>query len=72
MAETERVWRVRRNARSIDAQVRDVDTPPGTEIHYVYDGALIYRRHWPTRALALTDATERLRELQLAGWATHW
>ena len=72
MADTERVWRVRRNHTSIAAQIRDCDAPPGAEIHYFYDGALVYRRQWPSREQALTDATARLRELQRAGWATHW
>ena len=72
MTDFERVWRVRRCHTSIDAQIRDVATPRGTEIHYFYDGALVYCRHWRTRELALTDASQRLRELQLAGWSTHW
>ena len=72
MTDIERVWRVRRNHASIDAQIRDCATPPGVEIHYFYDGAPVFSRQWPTRELALTDASQRLRELQLAGWNTHW
>ena len=72
MTEPVRVWRVRRNNTSIDALIRDTDTPPGAEIRYLYDGAPVFTRQCPTRELALTDANQRLCELQRVGWATHW
>lgn len=72
MTEPLRVWRMRRNSTSIDAQIRDSDTPPGAEIRYFYDGTPVYSRQCATRELALTDADQRLRELQRAGWASHW
>jgi len=67
---SERVWRVRKNHSAIDAQLSDRDA--GVEIRYFYDGEPILSQQWPTRELALTDAAERLRDLQRAGWTTHW
>jgi hypothetical protein len=67
---SERVWRVRKNHSSIDAQLSDRDG--GVEIRYFYDGEPILSQEWRTRELALTDAAERLRDLQRAGWTTHW
>jgi hypothetical protein len=66
----ERLWRVRKNHTSIDAHIRDLGA--GVEIRYFYDGEPVLSQQWPTRQLALTDAAARLRDLQRAGWTTHW
>ena len=66
----ERLWRVRKNHTSIDAHISDRGV--GVEIRYFYDGEPVLSQQWPTRQLALTDAAERLRDLQRAGWTTHW
>jgi len=66
----ERLWRVRKDHASIDAQLSDRDV--GVEIRYFYDGASLVSQQWPTRQLALADAVARLRDLQRAGWTTHW
>jgi hypothetical protein len=66
----ERLWRVRKNHTSIDAHISDSGV--GVEIRYFYDGEPVLSQQWPTRQLALTDAAERLRDLQRAGWTTHW
>jgi hypothetical protein len=66
----ERLWRVRKNHTSIDAHIRDHGV--GVEIRYFYDGEPVLSQQWPTRQLALTDAATRLRDLQRAGWTTHW
>jgi hypothetical protein len=66
----ERLWRVRKNHTSIDAHIRDRDV--GVEIRYFYDGEPVLSQQWPTRQLALADAAARLRDLQRAGWTTHW
>ena len=67
---TERVWRVRKDSTFIDAQIgeRDADV----EIQYLLDGEPFVSQRWPTRQLALIDAATRLRDLQRAGWTTHW
>jgi len=64
------LWRVRKNHASIDAQISDHGA--GVEIRYFYDGEPVLAQQWPTRQLALTDAAARLRDLQRAGWTTHW
>jgi len=66
----ERLWRVRKNHTSIDAHLSDRDT--GVELNYFYDGEPLLSQQWPSRQLALTDAGARLRDLQRAGWTTHW
>jgi hypothetical protein len=67
---TERVWRVRKNHTSIDAQLSDRED--GVEIRYLVGGDRVVSQRWPTRQLALTDAAARLGDLQRAGWTTHW
>jgi hypothetical protein len=69
-AVAERLWRVRKDHTSIDAQITDHDT--GVEMRYFYNGEPVLSRHWSTRELALTDAATRLQDLQRAGWTTHW
>jgi hypothetical protein len=67
----ERVWRVRKHHTWIDAQVRGIASG-AWEIQFYYDGALVFARRWPSRPQALAHAAEQLRELQRAGWNTHW
>jgi len=68
----ERVWRVRKNHTWIDAQIRDCPQSTDVEILFFYDGALVLARRWPSREDALTHAEDQLRDLQRAGWNTHW
>jgi len=65
-----RLWRVRKNRTWIDAHV--TVGPGGIELRYFLDGERIFSRQFPTRALATADAQHRLRDLQRAGWTTHW
>lgn len=67
----ERVWRARKNHTWIDAQLRP-SAGVSFELRFFYDGALVSSRVWPTREEAVADADRRLRDLQLAGWNTHW
>jgi hypothetical protein len=67
-----RVWRVRKNRTSIDAYIRDCPDSSDVEIRFFYDGALVFARRWPSREQALVHAGDQLRELQRAGWNTHW
>jgi hypothetical protein len=73
----ERVWRARKHHTWIDAQVRpsrDAASERDTafELRFFYDGTLVQSRVWPTREDAVADAARQLRELQRAGWNTHW
>ena len=42
------------------------------ETQVFYNGELLVGRRWPSRAPALAEADEKLKELQRVGWATHW
>ena len=66
----ERLWRVRKDHTWIDAQIRDCAA--GVEVGFSYDGERVFAREFPTRDLAINEADLRLRELQRAGWTTHW
>ncbi len=66
----ERLWRVRKANTWIDAQVSTDQTV--TELRFFLDGERVFSRAFPTRALAAADAEQRLRDLQRAGWTTHW
>jgi len=68
----ERVWRVRKHHVWIDAQLHGAADRAGVELQFYYDGQLLLASRWPTRQDALADASIRLRELQRAGWNTHW
>jgi hypothetical protein len=68
----ERVWRVRKHHVWIDAQLHAADDRTGVELQFFYDGQLLLASRWATREQALADASTRLRELQRAGWNTHW
>ncbi len=65
-----RLWRVRKDHTWIDARLRDC--PDGVEVGFTYDGDHVYSRRFPTRDLALMEADRQLRDLQRAGWTTHW
>ncbi len=55
----------------LDAIVRPIDDG-AVELEFVLGGHILHTRVWPTRAAAEEAAETRLRELQRAGWATHW
>ena len=69
--EAERIWRARKNHTWIDAQLRPSDEAT-FELRFFYAGGLVFSRFWPTRDAALAHAARQLRELQRAGWNTHW
>ena len=68
----ERIWRVRKNHTWIDARIRDRPGSPGVELAFFYDGAHIFSTECPSREVAIGEAAFRLRDLQRAGWNTHW
>ena len=72
MTGTLRVWRVRKDHTWIDAHIRACADSSEVEIQYFYDGALLFARRWPSREEALTQAADRLGDLQRVGWTTHW
>jgi len=65
-----RLWRVRKDHTWIDAQL--IRGPAAIELRFLLDGERVFSREFSTRALATADAQLRLRDLQRAGWTTHW
>ena len=72
MTDQVRVWRLRKDHTSIDARLRDCADSTDVELQFFYDGTLLVARRWPSRDEALTQAESQLRDLQRAGWNTHW
>jgi hypothetical protein len=67
-----RLWRVRKSHTWIDAQIANRPATTTTLLHFFLDGERVFSREFPTRALATAEAHCRLRDLQRAGWTTHW
>ncbi|MCU1381948.1 MAG: hypothetical protein JWL71_645 [Acidobacteria bacterium] len=72
MSAAVRVWRLRKNSTWLDARLDDGGEGAGVELQFFRDNALISARRWPSREAAIADAERQLRELQRAGWNTHW
>lgn len=71
-ASVERLWRVRKHHTWIDARIRDRQGSPRVELAFFYDGERVYSKVCPSREVAIDEAASRLRDLQRAGWNTHW
>jgi hypothetical protein len=67
-----RVWRLRKNSTWLDARLSDNAGNAGVELQFFRDNTLISSRRWPSREEAMADAERQLRELERAGWNTHW
>ena len=67
----ERLWRVRKNHRTVEAHLR-AHGSRDVEVQFYYNGALVYGRRLPTRELAVAEANDRLKQLQRSDWRTHW
>ena len=65
-----RLWRVRKDHTWIDAHMST--GPAAVEVQFLLDGERVFTREFPSRALATAEADRRLRDLQRAGWTTHW
>jgi hypothetical protein len=72
MSEVVRVWRVRKNSTWLDARLAECTGSTDVELQFFRDNSLIAARRCPTREAALSHAGDQLRELQRAGWNTHW
>lgn len=69
---SQRVWRLRQRDRHVDAELRVAERGDGVEIQFLLNGALSYRREWPTREAALAEAAAKRDELERQGWMEHW
>ena len=67
-----RVWRLRKNSTWLDARLSENAGNAGVELQFFRDNTLISSRRWPSREEAMADAERQLRELERAGWNTHW
>ena len=72
MSDQVRVWRLRKNHTWLDARLNGCAGSTDIELQFFYDGALLQARRWPSRDDAIAHAQRQLRELQRAGWNTHW
>jgi hypothetical protein len=67
----ERIWRARKHHTWIDARIRDRQGSR-VELAFFYDGERMFSKECPSREVAIDEAASRLRDLQRAGWNTHW
>jgi hypothetical protein len=67
-----RVWRLRKHSTWLDARLSEKAGNAGVELQFFRDNTLISSRRWPSREEAMADAERQLRELERAGWNTHW
>lgn len=66
----ERLWRVRRRHHHIDALLGR--SGAHWELRFTRNDRVLFTRQYEARAAACAEAEARLRELQRAGWNTHW
>ena len=66
----DRLWRLRRRHDHIDAVLRKRGAQ--WELRFLRNDRLILTRRYERRDLADAEAGARLRDLQRAGWNTHW
>ena len=72
MTDAIRVWRVRKNHTWIDARLLDRPQTRDVELQFYYDGTLVFSRQCATRDAAIAQAASYLKNLERAGWNTHW
>jgi hypothetical protein len=70
MDEFERLWRVRRRHTHIDALLRRRED--GCDLRFTRNDRVLITQEFPDRESASAAADVRLRELQRAGWTSHW
>jgi hypothetical protein len=71
-ARRQRLWRLRKQHHSVDAELSSGADGASVELRYSFDGEQAYRRQWPTHELAVREATQKRAELEREGWVFHW
>jgi hypothetical protein len=66
----ERLWRVRRRHDRIDALLRSRGSQ--WDLRFLRNDRILLTRRHERRESACAEADGRLRDLQRAGWNTHW
>jgi hypothetical protein len=69
--ETQRLWRLRRRQHIIDAVLHEREGR-GFTLAFMMNGTRLTVRRCETRAQAVQAAAEKRKDLERAGWATHW
>jgi hypothetical protein len=67
----ERIWRLRKRQHRIDAVLRATGEG-GCALEFTMNGRRLTVRNCVSRAHAVKAATEQRKELERAGWTTHW
>jgi hypothetical protein len=67
----ERLWRARKHHVWIDARLAQ-SSDARVELSFFYDGSVVFAMACASRAVAIAEADRKLRELERAGWNTHW
>ena len=65
-----RLWRVRRRRDHIDALLNDAGD--GWDLQFLRNDRRLVVWRYETREAASIEANARLRELERAGWTSHW
>lgn len=65
-----RLWRVRRRRDHIDALLNAGGA--GWDLQFLRNDRRLVVWHYETREAASAEAHARLRELERAGWTSHW
>jgi hypothetical protein len=68
----ERLWRVRKDHRIVDAIVRAGAGGEGVSLTIDYNGEAAYSCRLPSHDLAVREAGDRLHDFLRQGWSTHW
>ena len=70
MAAGIRLWRVRKRHDHLDATLRE--SRGDWELVFARNDRAFLSWRFPTRARAEAEATAKLKELERAGWLSHW
>lgn len=66
----DRLWRVRKRHDHIDALLRE--TPKGWRLQFGRNDRPLVVWEFPTEGEARREAERKLKELERAGWTSHW
>jgi hypothetical protein len=65
----EHLWTLRKHGARMDAELRDdTGADAGAELQLLRDGAFVYGRRLPSRAMAIDEAEGCRREFEADGW----
>jgi len=65
-----RLWRVRKRHDHLDVTIDE--TGGSWELVFARNDRKFLSLHFPTRARAEAEAAAKLKELERAGWLSHW